>query len=51
MTFANPDIRTAPRADFEARVKMALALTLKLERKLTQWGEAMDTHESAAATA
>lgn len=42
LTYAAPATRTDARAQFEARAKMALALTLDLERKLVQWGTALE---------
>lgn len=51
LTYATPNIQTEARAQFEARVKAALALTLNLERKLVQWGEAMEQREVMEAVA
>lgn len=49
LIYTAPDTRTDARAKFEERAKMALALVLDLERKLVQWGKAME-HKSAMQT-
>jgi hypothetical protein len=50
LTNSGLDPHTDARKEFKARLQVALALTLILERKLIQWGTALEKRSSLVET-